>query len=78
MTTGFRKTSERKWFYMTYSIADPHQHYCCCGALREATRTHCKKCRDRSRWYRRKAWRINPERRIDPAATTPKEEVTNQ
>jgi hypothetical protein len=55
---------------------DSDEHYCRCGALREPTSTHCKKCRDRSRWYRRKAWRANPERRIRPATTTTKEVIT--
>jgi hypothetical protein len=36
------------------------RRYCRCGALTEATTTLCRKCRARARWYRRKAWRINP------------------
>ena len=54
---------------MPNSAIGLHQDHCRCGALRETASTHCKKCRDRSRWYRRKAWRINPEFRIDPATT---------
>lgn len=42
---------------------NPDQHYCCCGALCGPANTRCRKCRDRLRWYRRKAWRINPMRR---------------
>jgi hypothetical protein len=55
---------------------DPRQRHCHCGALCETPSPYCKKCRDRSRWYRRKAWRINPQRRIDPAATTTKEVIS--
>jgi hypothetical protein len=55
---------------------DPRQHCCRCGALCETTNPHCKKCRDRSRWYRRKAWRINPQRDTNPAATPTKEVIS--
>jgi len=30
--------------------------YCRCSALCENTKSRCRKCRDRARWYRRKAW----------------------
>jgi hypothetical protein len=37
--------------------------YCFCGALCEAPAiTRCQKCRNRLRWYRRKAWRVKSER----------------
>jgi hypothetical protein len=41
------------------------RRYCRCGALTEATKTLCNKCRSRARWYRRKAWRANPLRHIN-------------
>ena len=34
--------------------------HCRCGASCESTKSRCRKCRDRARWYRRKAWRCNP------------------
>jgi hypothetical protein len=40
------------------------RRYCPCGALPEATKIRCRKCRYRARWYRRKAWRTNPLRRL--------------
>jgi hypothetical protein len=30
---------------------------CRCGALTEDGLSRCTKCRNRSRWYRRKAWK---------------------
>jgi hypothetical protein len=33
-----------------------------CGALCHPTKARCLKCYYRVRWYRRKAWRINPTR----------------
>jgi len=38
---------------------EPGLNNCRCGALCEANRTRCPKCRARARWYRRKAWRTN-------------------
>jgi hypothetical protein len=35
---------------------------CHCGALRLPSQSQCRKCHFRCRWYRRKAWRINPSR----------------
>jgi hypothetical protein len=55
-----------------YLIIDTERHYCLCGALCERASAHCRKCRARSRWYRRKAWRVNPERHNGPVATTRK------
>ena len=47
--------------------------YCRCSALCENTKSRCRKCRDRARWYRRKAWRCNPRRHLTRTLT---EEVT--
>ena len=48
---------------------------CRCGALCGAKRTRCRKCHDRIRWYRRKAWRINPIRHAQGSHTLSKEKV---
>jgi hypothetical protein len=44
--------------------AEAGRCYCRCGALPEATKTLCLKCRCRARWYRRKAWRSDPLRHL--------------
>jgi len=44
--------------------ADPR--HCRCGALCESTKSRCRKCLYRARWYRRKAWRCNPLRALYP------------
>jgi hypothetical protein len=37
--------------------------YCPCGALCDVPAiTRCQKCRNRLRWYRRKAWRVKSHR----------------
>jgi ribosomal protein L40E len=33
-----------------------HECHCPCGALREANASRCRKCRNRTRWLRRKHW----------------------
>jgi len=38
---------------------DEDQRYCRCGAICAAGKSRCLKCRFRSSWYRRKAWRCN-------------------
>jgi hypothetical protein len=40
---------------------------CPCGAQRDITGTRCRKCRARSRWYRRKTWHAkrNTGRRLN-------------
>ncbi len=43
--------------------------YCRCGALCENTKSRCRKCSDRARWYRRKAWRCNPLRHLSQTLT---------
>jgi hypothetical protein len=58
-------------------VIDPCQRYCRCGALCGPATTQCQKCRARLRWYRRKAWRINPARhQPDPAAAMTEEVIT--
>jgi hypothetical protein len=52
---------------------DPEQNHCPCGALSEQTQAQCQKCRNRLRWHRRKAWRVNSARDTDQAATLTKE-----
>jgi hypothetical protein len=47
--------------------------YCRCGALCKNTKSRCRKCHYRARWYRRKAWRCNPQLHL---TQTPTEEVT--
>ena len=38
---------------------DMSPHHCRCGALCETGKIRCRKCHTRSRWYRRKAWRVS-------------------
>jgi hypothetical protein len=38
---------------------------CPCGAPRKTGRKRCGKCLARARWYRRKAWRTNPDNPIN-------------
>lgn len=38
----------------------PADHYCPCGALLERGMRRCRKCRARSRWRRRKAYKPRP------------------
>jgi hypothetical protein len=52
-------------------LIDPSRRHCRCGALCAPGSAQCRKCRARFRWYRRKAWRLNPARhQPDPAAVT--------
>ena len=44
--------------------------YCHCGAPCGAAGLRCPKCRARFRWYRRKAWRSNPARRVISRTTS--------
>jgi hypothetical protein len=60
---------------MRNSTIDLEQRCCPCGALREEPGIHCQKCRARSRWNRRKAWRIKSTPDTDQATTLMKEVI---
>ncbi len=38
----------------------PEDRCCPCGALLDYGKRRCRKCRARSRWHRRKAYRARP------------------
>jgi hypothetical protein len=43
---------------LTITLGKPEPR-CPCGARRDASSKRCRKCRARSRWMHRKAWRTN-------------------
>lgn len=49
---------------MRYLVSGKVGHRCRCGALCLPKKSQCRKCHFRCRWYRRKAWRINPARHL--------------
>ena len=47
---------------MPIPAVSPDSPSCRCGALCKKTKSQCRKCHYRARWYRRKAWHCNPAR----------------